>query len=142
MKSRAASLLFVLIASSLPAACGDAGDHFGEFRQTGARVVPVTNVQLSVPTFNGGAGVFPVVITAFEANGHSIPIPNSFTNPIVLTSAGPCAGLFATDKSSNDFAETINVTNTTTQAYVQLMCSPSTISAKSVDMKQAVTISL
>jgi hypothetical protein len=119
------------------------GDHFGEFRRTGARVVPVTNVQLAVPKFNGQPGVYPLVITAFEANGHSIPIPNSFTNPIVLTSSGTCLSTFATSVNPATFASSVAVTNTTTQVTVQVTCTPTTITAGSVDMgKNTVSITL
>jgi hypothetical protein len=131
------------MSASFLSACGDTGDHFGEFRRTGARVVPVTNVELSVPKFNGQAGTYPLVITAFEADGHSIPIPNSFTNPIVLTSSGTCLSTFATSGNPTSFAPSIAVPNTTTLVTVQFTCTPTTITAGSVDMgKNTVSITL
>jgi hypothetical protein len=143
MKRHALGLLTLALGSSLLSACGDTGDHFGEFRRTGARVVPVTNVQLAVPQFTGQPGTFPLSITAFEANGHSIPIPNSFTNPIVLTSSATCPATFATSASPSTFASSISVPNTTTLVTVQFACTPTTITAGTIDMgKNTVSITL
>ncbi len=134
---RAAALVTI---ASIVSACGDAGDHFGEFRKTGARVVPVANVQLSLPPFNG-PGVYPVKVTAFEARGNPVPLGNSYTHPILVTSNGPCTGMFGTDASStSNFQATISITNTTTQAYVALTCIPVTIVASDVDMATPVSI--
>lgn len=140
---RAFGLLLLLLTSSLLSACGDTGDHFGEFRRTGARVVPVTNIQLSVPKFNGQPGTFPLTITAFTADGHSVPIPNSFTNPIVLTSSGTCLTMFATAVNPGTFAASVSVPNTTTQVTIQVTCTPTTITGATADMgKNNVSITL
>jgi len=64
--------------------CGDAGDHFGEFKETNARVVPVAKVTISVPTWNGQPGTYPVQLTAYEAHGNPVPAGESFTHPVVL----------------------------------------------------------
>jgi hypothetical protein len=132
------------IASTLLVACGDAGDHFGEFRRTNSKIVPVVGVIMSVPTFKGQSGTYPIAITALQGPNNPIPYGQQYKNPILLTSSGPCAGMFGSSASggSNATFTTFSIPNTTTPVYVSLACSPSTITASNKDMTNPVTIQL
>jgi hypothetical protein len=136
MTTRIAAAVSLTLSTMLLAGCGDAGDHFGEFRQTNSRVVPVARVTLAMPTFTGRPGVYPVVVTAYEARGNAIPTGQQYRNPIVLSSGGSvCTAAFSTDQSSTaNFAATVSIPNTTTLTFASMTCSPTTITATDADM--------
>jgi hypothetical protein len=141
MTSRIAAGISLVLSTMLLAGCGDAGDHFGEFRQTNSRVVPVARVTLSMPTFTGTPGVYPVVVTAYEARGNPVPSGQQYRHPIVLSSGGStCTATFSTDRSGgSNFSSTVSIPNTTTLVFASMTCSPTTITATNADMATPVS---
>lgn len=134
----------LVVSSLLLTACGDTGDHFGEFKKTNARVVPVVRVTLAMPTFTGLSGVYPLQVTAYEAAGNPVPVGQSYTHPISISSGGSaCTATFATSsKGTPSFQSVVSVPNTTTQVFAQMTCSPTTITATDPDMPRPVSITL
>ncbi len=143
MITRIAAIMPLAFSVLLLTGCGDAGDHFGEFRPTNSRVVPVAKVTLSMPTYNGQPGVYPVQVTAYEAAGNPVPLGEQYAHPIVLTSGGTtCIATFGTDpKSPMTFGVSIDIPNTTTLAYANMTCSPTNITASDADLAKPVTAS-
>jgi hypothetical protein len=139
--TRIAAAISLALSTLLLAGCGDAGDHFGEFRQTNSRVVPVARVTLAMPTFTGVAGVYPVIVTAYEAKGNPVPAGEQYRNPIVLSSGGSsCTATFSTNQSgASNFTATISIPNTTTLVFASMTCSPTTITATDADMAAPVS---
>lgn len=134
MKYAAVALLLLSLT-----ACGDAGDHFLEFRPTNSRVVPVAKITLSINGYGGQPGTYPLMVTAFEAHGNPVPAGQSYTHPILLTSGGPCVATFGAVNAPGT-AATFSVPNTTTNVYVTITCTPGTVTASDSDMARAVTL--
>ena len=118
--------------------CGDAGDHFGEFKRTGSRIVPVTKVTISMPAYSG-PGTYPITVTGYEAHGNPVPAGQSYTNPIVLTTSGGCSGGFGSSENTTSLQSAFSIPNTTTQVFIDVTCVPVTITAADTDMATPVT---
>src|SRR5579862_196390 len=77
----------ILFSAAVLAACGDTGDHFGEFRQAPPGPVTVQQLQVSMPIIPGP------FVTAAKNNlfivakngGQSVPQGTSLANPIIVT---------------------------------------------------------
>lgn len=77
----------VLISAAILAACGDTGDHFGEFRQATPGPTVVKKLALSMPIVAGPNtkhAVFKLYITAYTGKGQAIPQGTTLANPITL----------------------------------------------------------
>ena len=78
----------ILISAAMLAACGDMGDHFGEFRQAPPGPQTATKITVNMPIIPGskvGSAKLPMYVTAYNAAGQAITIGNNLANPIVIT---------------------------------------------------------
>lgn len=79
----------VLISAAVLAACGDTGDHFGEFRQATPGPTSVKKLQMVMPIVASQYtkhAVLKLYITAYNGKGEAIPQGTTLANPITLHS--------------------------------------------------------
>lgn len=79
----------VLISAAILAACGDTGDHFGEFRQATPGPTSVKKLQLVMPIIASQYtkhAVLKLYITAYDGKNEAIPQGTTLANPITLHS--------------------------------------------------------
>lgn len=80
----------ILCTAAALAACGDTGDHFGEFRKNPSPVV-ASRIAIAMPIIAGphtGSGTFKLYVTAY-ADGAAVPVGTQLENPIVINSNIP-----------------------------------------------------
>jgi hypothetical protein len=76
-----------LFAASVLAACGDMGNHFGEFRQAPPPPQTPTSITANMPIIPGpniASAKLPLYITAYEGN-QALQQGTNLVNPIVIT---------------------------------------------------------
>jgi hypothetical protein len=78
----------ILCTASVLAACGDAGDHFGEFRKNPPSPVAVSKLSLAMPIIAAPGSrhaTLKLYITAY-ADNVAVPVGTALQNPIVINS--------------------------------------------------------
>jgi hypothetical protein len=106
----------ILCAAAALAACGDAGDHFLEFRCTAScpsasaspsghpsgNKTTVAKLRVSLPTIPNtqAAGTYPLGVYAYTANGKAIAAGTKLTNPITIASNSTCNVTFTSGSST------------------------------------------
>jgi len=81
-------------------ACGDAGDHFGEFRQQPQPQNPATVAHMTIrlPTHvNRNGAAFPVALAAVDGNGFAIAPGTQLREPFTINSNAACSVTFNVD---------------------------------------------
>jgi hypothetical protein len=81
-------VLLMLISATSLAACGDTGDHFGEFRQAPPPPTVVDQVILTMPLIaskNTGHASLKLYVTGYN-NGAAIPQSVTLSTPIIVRS--------------------------------------------------------
>jgi len=106
--SYAIRFVSLAVLASLLSACGDAGDHFGEFKNNTPTASPTPQVIATTSSVTTAVarmtitmaqtptevapGVYPVIVTAYDTNGNVIN--GNYAKPITISSNSPysCQG--------------------------------------------------
>jgi hypothetical protein len=100
MRRRLVLAISVLLSAAALAACGDTGDHFGEFRKNPPSPAIASQLAIAMPIIAGPhtvAATFKLYVTGY-ANGEAIPVGTQLQNPIVINSNDPNGVRFGSKK--------------------------------------------
>ncbi len=84
-------LAFSALCATALVACGDTGDHFGEFRKNPPSPAIASQLAIAMPIIAGPktqSGTFKLYVTGY-ADGVAIPVGTQLQNPIVINSNDP-----------------------------------------------------
>jgi hypothetical protein len=87
----------ILFLGAVLAACGDTGDHFGEFRQQPPPPPAAQQLTINMPVIPGPvvqSAKLPIYVTAINA-GKAVPIGTNLANPIIITTNYKCCVKFS-----------------------------------------------
>jgi hypothetical protein len=89
MRRRLVWAFSILCTAAVLAACGDTGDHFGEFRQNPPSPTVVAKLGIVMPIIAGPytkSGTFKLYVTAYDASDAAVQVGTALQNPIVINS--------------------------------------------------------
>ena len=101
MRRRLVWALSIVCSATVLAACGDTGDHFGEFRKNPPSPAIASKIAIAMPIIAGPktlSGNFKLYVTAYVSDGSAVPVGTQLQNPIVINSNDPKGVLFGSSK--------------------------------------------
>jgi hypothetical protein len=101
MRRRLVWALSLVCTAIVLAACGDTGDHFGEFRKNPPSPAVASKIAIAMPIIAGRgtlSGNFKLYVTAYISDGTAVPVGTQLQNPIVVNSNDPKGVLFGSKK--------------------------------------------
>jgi hypothetical protein len=101
MRRRLVWAFSLLCTATALAACGDTGDHFGEFRKNPPSPAVASKIAIAMPIIAGPktpSGNFKLYVTAYISDGTAVPVGTQLQNPIVINSNDPKGVLFGSKK--------------------------------------------
>ena len=101
MRRRLVWAFSLVCTATVLAACGDAGDHFGEFRKNPPSPAVASKIAIAMPIIAGPktpSGNFKLYVTAYTVDGTAVPVGTQLQNPIVVNSNDPKGVLFGSSK--------------------------------------------
>lgn len=101
MRGRLLWAFSVLCLAAGLAACGDTGDHFGEFRKNPPSPTVVSKLGIVMPIIAGPNtkhATFKLYVTAYDASGAAVQVGTALQNPIVVNSNYTQGIKFGADK--------------------------------------------
>ena len=101
MRRRLVWALSIVCTATVLAACGDTGDHFGEFRKNPPSPAVASQLAIAMPIIAGPktpSGNFKLYVTAYTSDGTAVPVGTQLQNPIVINSNDPKGVLFGSKK--------------------------------------------